>query len=80
MRHPIAGVVGVAQPMGGEFGVLVTVLSRAPIRGVLRQCSGRTGFAGVLDSAIEDRPGEPLVEWSGFPGSEHRIVDVIGHL
>ena len=39
-------------------GVLVTVLSPAPIRGVLRPCSGGIGFAGALDSAIGRRSAD----------------------
>ena len=36
----------------------VTVLSPAPIRGVLRPCSGGTRFAGALDSAIDRRSAD----------------------
>ena len=69
-----------------RLGVLVTVLSPAPIRRVLRPCSGGTVFGrhrvcwcvGQRDRRSAD--GERLVEWCGFPGSEHRIVDVKGHL
>ena len=39
-------------------GVLVTVLSPAAIRRVLRLCSGGTGFAGALDGAVDRR--DPL--------------------
>ena len=39
-------------------GVLVTVLSPAPIRRVLRPCSGGIGFAGALDSAIDRRSAD----------------------
>jgi len=39
----------------GLTGVLVTVLSPAPIGSVLRRCSGGTRFAGALDSAIDRR-------------------------
>jgi hypothetical protein len=40
------------------MGVLATVLSPAPIRSVLRPCSGGTTFAGALDSAIDRRPAD----------------------
>ena len=42
----------------GVPGVLVTVLSQAPIGRVLRPCSGGTRFAGALDSAIDRRSAD----------------------
>ena len=46
------------QTTASGYGVLVTVLSAAPIRRVLRPCSGGTRFAGALDSAIDRRSAD----------------------